>query len=95
MDRITGYLKTVKAWDQTARAHPVKQTPRHLFDSRMLALMMQVFNEMIWYPSHGSSRNSQVSVRRVLPRASLPCSRPGLTRALSGASDGPSPVHEQ
>ena len=29
MDRITGYLKTVKAWDQTACAHLVKQTPRH------------------------------------------------------------------
>ena len=66
MDRITGYLKTVKAWDQTACAHLVEQTPRHRFDSRTLALMTQVFNEMIWYPSHGSSRNSQVSVRRIL-----------------------------
>jgi len=39
MDRITSFLKTNKAWDQT------------------------VFNEMIWYPSHGAMRNSQVSAR--------------------------------
>ena len=41
----------------------------------------QVFNEMIWYPSHGSSRNSQVSVRR-LRGVALPASRATDTMLL-------------
>jgi hypothetical protein len=70
MDRITGYLKANKAWDQTVRAHraarPRPQLRMHAgcMTRRALLHCEQVFNEMIWYPSHGKMRNSQVSVRR-------------------------------
>ena len=66
MDRITGYLKTVKAWDQTVRDLASAFGAPALRLTHAPARSEQVFNEMIWYPSHGSARNSQVSVRSLL-----------------------------
>ena len=77
MDRITSYLKANKAWDQTVRTRALWRTQgasqAHALPDQMQHPAVQVFNEMIWYPSHGNMRNSQVSVRACRRREVLHC----------------------
>jgi hypothetical protein len=111
MDRITSYLKANKAWDQTVRtrafvalAHAAHRA--HALLGQMQRPAVQVFNEMIWYPSHGNMRNSQVSVRACRRREVLHCLPARMhipphtlarsrARRLTGARAGPLDVHEQ